>query len=235
METPTRILLIEDDIPLAAWISDFLLSKGLEVHHFARGDQALTKWQNHQPDLILLDLMLPGANGLDICKHIRKTSSVPILMLTAQGEELDEVLGLELGANDYLVKPVRPRALLARIQATLRQSQALPDTNASSASLRFGQLELQPQSHRVMLEQQALALSVNEFDLLWYLANRAGIIVSRQDLFRKLTGRDYDGLDRRVDVLVSSLRRKLGDDAHDPQRIKTIWGKGYLFVADAWQ
>ena len=226
------VLLVEDDLALAAWISDFLCSRGFRVEHFSRGDQAAMQWQQAAADLILLDLMLPGKNGLEICKLIRQHSDIPILILTAQGEELDEVLALESGANDYLVKPVRPRALLARLNSILRRQQK---TQPQQPILQFDQLLLDLSSHRVCLADTEIPLSATEFKLLWYLASHAGTVLSRQQVFLEMTGRDYDGLDRRIDMLISVLRRKLNDNSSQPQRIKTIWGKGYLFVADAWQ
>ncbi|WP_091340247.1 response regulator transcription factor [Alkalimonas amylolytica] len=231
--TTTSVLLVEDDVSLAGWIRDFLQSKGLQVFHLARGDQALAQWSELKPDVILLDLMLPGVNGLELCKQIRQCSDIPILMLTAQGEEFDEVLGLELGANDYLIKPIRPRVLLARINAVLRQNQTPPAANETN-QLQFGLLNLSLRSHRVRFNGSDIPLTSNEFQLLWLLASRAGQIVSRQDVFLAMTGREYDGLDRRVDMMISSLRRKMQDDATAPVRIKTVWGKGYLFVTDAW-
>ena len=231
--TATSVLLVEDDVSLADWIRDFLQGKGLQVTHLARGDQALAEWAGLRPDVILLDLMLPGLNGLELCKQIRQQSDIPILMLTAQGEEFDEVLGLELGANDYLIKPIRPRVLLARINAVLRQNQT-PPSGSDADQLQFGLLSLSLRSHRVQFNGSDIPLTSNEFQLLWLLASRAGQIVSRQDVFLAMTGREYDGLDRRVDMMISSLRRKMQDDASAPGRIKTIWGKGYLFVTDAW-
>lgn len=231
--TATSVLLVEDDLSLATWIRDFLQTKGLQVTHLATGDQAMAEWASLGPDVILLDLMLPGVNGLELCRHIRQHSEVPILMLTAQGEEFDEVLGLELGANDYLIKPIRPRALLARIHAVLRQN-TTSLVNNDVAQLHFGLLMLDRKSHRVQLNQYEVPLTSNEFQLLWLLASRGGQVVSREDVFQSMTGREYDGLDRRVDMLISSLQRKLQDDAAAPRRIKTIWGKGYLFVTDAW-
>ncbi|MDX3774596.1 response regulator transcription factor [Chromatiaceae bacterium AAb-1] len=234
IEYCATVLLVEDDLALATWISDFLHSRGFSVIHFSRGDQAAAQWQNSGADLILLDLMLPGINGLEICKLIRQQSDIPILMLTAQGEELDEVLALESGANDYLVKPVRPRALLARLNSILRQQQKLQQ-HQQQPQLQFGQLLLDLSSHRVCLAGEEIPLSATEFKLLWFLAGHAGTVLSRQQVFLGMTGRDYDGLDRRIDMLISVLRRKLGDNSNQPQRIKTVWGQGYLFVADAWQ
>lgn len=235
MEPYGTLLLVEDDLALAAWITDYLQSKGFNVVHFARGDEALQQWQTAGADVILLDLMLPGVNGLEICRHIRQQSDIPVLMLTAQGEELDEVLALESGANDYLVKPVRPRALLARLSSILRQHQKYQQQSPLHAErLQFGKLLLDYSSRRVSLADEEINLSATEFKLLWVLARQAGLVLGRQDVFREMTGRDYDGLDRRVDMLISVLRRKLGDNSSQPQRIKTVWGEGYLFVADAW-
>ncbi|MBE8717710.1 response regulator transcription factor [Cellvibrio polysaccharolyticus] len=235
MEPYGTVLLVEDDLALAAWIADYLQSKGFNVVHFARGDEALQQWQTAGADVILLDLMLPGVNGLEICRHIRQQSDIPVLMLTAQGEELDEVLALESGANDYLVKPVRPRALLARLNSILRQHQKYQQQSPLQAErLQFGKLLLDYSSRRVNLADEEINLSATEFKLLWFLARQAGVVLGRQDVFREMTGRDYDGLDRRVDMLISVLRRKLGDNSSQPQRIKTVWGEGYLFVADAW-
>ncbi|MFN6264173.1 MAG: winged helix-turn-helix domain-containing protein, partial [Chromatiaceae bacterium] len=152
------------------------------------------------------------------------------LMLTAQGEEVDEVIGLGVGATDYLVKPVRPRILLARIQAALRQSaDATP-----SQQLVFGSLTICASSRRVLLGETDIVLTSAEFALLWYLASRAGQVCSRDQVFQALKGREHDGLDRRFDVMVSVLRKKLGDDAKEPKRIKTVWGQGYLFVTEHW-
>lgn len=235
MEPYGTVLLVEDDLALAVWITDYLQSKGFGVVHFARGDEALQQWQAAGADVILLDLMLPGVNGLEICRSIRQQSDIPVLMLTAQGEELDEVLALESGANDYLVKPVRPRALLARLNSVLRQHQKYQQQAPLQAErMQFGKLLLDYSSRRVSLDDEEINFSATEFKLLWFLARQSGQVLGRQEVFREMTGRDYDGLDRRVDMLISVLRRKLGDNSSQPQRIKTVWGEGYLFVADAW-
>lgn len=225
------ILLVEDDHSLAAWIIEFLQQKGFRVLHQARGDTVMALLRQQMVDLVLLDLMLPGLNGLEVCRQIRQQFQLPILMLTAQGEEVDEVLGLEMGATDYLIKPVRPRILQARIQAALR---ALPVAQEAE-QLQFGDLLICQGSRRVVLAGQEVSLTSAEFALLSYLAGRAGQICSRDQVFMALKGREHDGLDRRFDVMISVLRRKLADDAKEPRRIKTVWGKGYLFVADSWQ
>ncbi|WP_430457266.1 response regulator [Rheinheimera sp.] len=224
------ILLVEDDLSLASWVQEFLQQKGYQVLLEQRGDTVLPLLRRQHVDLILLDLMLPGLNGLDVCRQIRRDYAVPVLMLTAQGEEVDEVIGLGVGATDYLVKPVRPRILLARIQAALRQSaDATP-----SQQLVFGSLTICASSRRVLLGETDIQLTSAEFALLWYLASRAGQVCSRDQVFQALKGREHDGLDRRFDVMVSVLRKKLGDDAKEPKRIKTVWGQGYLFVTEHW-
>jgi two-component system response regulator RstA len=224
------ILLVEDDLSLASWVQEFLQQKGYQVLLEQRGDTVLPLLRRQHVDLILLDLMLPGLNGLDVCRQIRRDYAVPVLMLTAQGEEVDEVVGLGVGATDYLVKPVRPRILLARIQAALRQSaDATP-----SQQLVFGSLTICASSRRVLLGETDIQLTSAEFALLWYLASRAGQVCSRDQVFQALKGREHDGLDRRFDVMVSVLRKKLGDDAKEPKRIKTVWGQGYLFVTEHW-
>ena len=233
MQLYGKILLVEDDASLAQWVLEYLQNQGFEVYLEARGDQAIAAYRQCQPDLILLDLMLPGLDGISVCKEIRRISQVPIIMLTAQGEELDEVIGLEVGANDYLVKPVRPRALLARIKGQLQRSES-SDKDSQDHILQFGTLSLNRDANRTLLDGQEIELSSNEFAMLWYLASHAGRIINREEAFRELKGREYDGLDRWFDVMISVLRKKLGDDTDPPKRIKTAWGKGYLFVADAW-
>jgi len=224
------ILLVEDDLSLASWVQEFLQQKGYQVLLEQRGDTVLPLLRRQHVDLILLDLMLPGLNGLDVCRQIRRDYALPVLMLTAQGEEVDEVIGLGVGATDYLVKPVRPRILLARIQAALRQSaDATP-----SQQLVFGSLTICASSRRVLLGETDIQLTSAEFALLWYLASRAGQVCSRDQVFQALKGREHDGLDRRFDVMVSVLRKKLGDDAKEPKLIKTVWGQGYLFVTEHW-
>ncbi|MBU1439046.1 MAG: response regulator [Gammaproteobacteria bacterium] len=228
------ILLVEDDISLASWMSDYLQQKGYQVVHHSRGDTVMAAMPELKVDLILLDLMLPGINGLELCRLLRQQYPLPILMLTAQGEEMDEVLGLQLGASDYLIKPVRPRVLLARIEAALRNRTKAAQVELQLTKLDFGQLEICAQSQRVRLFGNEIVLTSTEFSLLWFLASRAGQICSRDQVFMALKGREHDGLDRRFDVMVSVLRKKLSDDATNPKGIKTVWGKGYLFVADGW-
>jgi len=236
MESYGRILLVEDDVSLAQWIQEYLQEHGYDVHHVERGDQAIDKYKNVEPDLVLLDIMLPGIDGIQVCRELRLLSmNLPIIMLTARSDELDEVIGLEIGANDYVVKPVRPRALLARIKSLMRnkiesvEKPALPER-----ILTFGRLKLDSTAKRVLFDDQEIKLSSSEFEFIWFLAKNAGYSIDRDQVFRALKGRDYDGQDRRFDLMISGLRKKFKDDPQNPQRIKTIWGKGYLFVADAW-
>lgn len=227
----TSVALVEDDIELARWIKEYLQQHDMQVQIIDRGDTAVAAIANSSPDMVLLDLMLPGKDGHQVCRELRAFYHQPILILTANDQELDEVLSLELGADDYMPKPVRPRVLLARIKALLRRIEK--DTSASK-KLNFGSLSLDETAKSVVLDKQRINLSTTEFDLLWLLASNAGEIMSRQQLSKLLRGIDYDGFDRTVDVSISRIRKKLSDDSQEPQKIKTIWGKGYLFVTSAW-
>jgi DNA-binding response OmpR family regulator len=233
MDKPqSHIMLVEDDISLAEWIRDYLKSHGYSVTHISQGDLVLRAMQQLQPDLVILDVMLPNKNGFDICREARHFFSRPILMLTACGEEVDEILGLELGANDYMSKPVKPRILLARIKALLRLEAA--GLILDERELNFGQLKICSETKSVIFKQENIAVTSNEFDVLWLLAKRAGKVIKREELVTELRGIEYDGLDRSIDIRISRLRKKLHDNAANPFRIKTVWAKGYLFAADAW-
>jgi two-component system OmpR family response regulator len=226
------ILLVEDDVRLSELVSHYLENNDFRVTTIARGDQVVDHVQRKPPDLLILDLGLPGQDGFSICRQLRSSYANPILILTARDNDFDHVLGLELGADDYVVKPVEPRVLLARINALLRRSRSQPCLENNS--LRFGQLLINTVSRAVSLNSRPVALSSAEFDLLAYLAQHAGEIQSRATLFQHLYGREYDGVARLLDVRISHLRKKLGEDADSSERIKTIWGHGYLFVPDAW-
>jgi DNA-binding response OmpR family regulator len=228
----TSILLVEDDLRLAELVSRYLESNGFRVSTATRGDEVLGKVEQDPPDLVILDLGLPGEDGFTICRQLRLDHTSPILILTARDSDIDHVLGLELGADDYVVKPVEPRVLLARIGALLRRSR--PPARTERRTLQFGRLMINMTSRSVHLDGQSISLSGNEFDLLLYLASHAGQIQSRETLFKDLFKREYDGMDRMLDIRISRLRRKLGDEAETAERIKTVWGQGYLFVPDAW-
>lgn len=241
-DSPTpHILLVEDDAPLAEWICDYLRLRDFNVTHTLRGDEAVELIRQHNPDIVLLDGMLPGLDGLEVCKQVRPFFHNGIIMITARDEEVDEVLGLEMGADDFLVKPVRARALLTRINLMLKRQQQLQtltpvpqSEQKQAAELIFGGLNINRSTQVVSLNNQDLNVSSKEFELLWVLASHAGEVISRERLVTELRGFDYDGFDRSIDIRISKLRKKLQDDAGSPYRIKTVWGKGYLFVEDAW-
>lgn len=227
-----NILLVEDDIELARWIKDYLEDENFSVDIAERGDTAVNIIEQQKPDLVLLDIRLPGKDGHQICREARQFYQNPIIMLTANNEEMDEVLGLEMGADDFIPKPVRPRVLLARIKAQLRRNEPKP---AAKDILIFDNLQIDSTAKSVLLFEQNIKLSTTEFELLWTLATSAGTVMSRDQLLHELRGLEYDGLDRTIDVRISRLRKKLNDMSTEPERIKTVWGKGYLFVPGAWQ
>jgi two-component system OmpR family response regulator len=226
------LTLVEDDVRLSDLVSRYLESNGYRVTTIARGDQVVEQVQREVPDLVILDLGLPGQDGFSICRQLRPRFANPILILTARNNDIDHVLGLELGADDYVIKPVEPRVLLARINALLRRSRAVAGDEPTT--MRFGQLLINSAARAVSLNGQPVALSSAEFDLLVHLAEHAGKVQSRATLFQHLYGREYDGVERMLDIRISHLRKKLGEDADSSERIKTIWGQGYLFVPDAW-
>ncbi|MDR0779291.1 MAG: response regulator [Pseudomonadales bacterium] len=232
----TRLLLIEDDVRLAQLIQDYLSQENFQVHVEHRGDTALEHFQSTQVDIVILDLMLPGMDGLKLCSALRERYHGPILILTAKNSDIDHVMGLELGADDFVHKPIEPPVLLARLRALLRRSQAIAADapQEETEELVFGQLSINPKARQVRLKGEIVEFTTQEFDLLYCLARHAGKVLSRDDIFNSMRGIDYDGLDRTVDVRISRLRKKLKDNPHQPHRIKTVWGKGYLFVADAW-
>lgn len=232
MSDYANILLVEDDAALAQWVIEYLQDHGFNVDHIVRGDEVADQVKQNEYNIILLDVMLPGMDGIEVCRTIRAFSNVPIIMMTARSDEFDEVVGLEVGANDYVIKPVRPRALLARIKSFLRTQEHIPVQKSNE--LVFGQLRIQGDAKRVSYLGNNVELSTSLFSLLWLLASNAGTVLDRDAVFKAMIGREYDGLDRRMDVLISNLRKKFDDNPQEPKKIKTIWGKGYLFIADAW-
>ena len=237
-----RITFVEDDAELAELISDYLRSYGLDVTVIDRGDTAFDAILAAPPDLVLLDIMLPGKDGLTLCRELRGQYQGPIVMLTSLNSDMNQILGFELGANDYVLKTTPPSVLLARLRAHLRQAASSPDTPVVAAPtpkgariLDFGSLQIDHMNRTVRLCGETIALSTGDFDLLWELASHAGEVLTREDLLYKLRGVHYDGLDRSVDVAISRLRKKLDDDTADPKKIKTIRHKGYLFANDVWR
>ena len=236
-----KILLVEDDIELAQWIAEYLTARGFKVTTCHRGDDAVELIKTLNPDIVLLDGMLPGLDGLDVCKTVRPDFINPIIMITARDEEIDEVLGLEMGADDYITKPVRARVLLARIRGLLRRNDTPAQQNETHLNaekqkyqLQFNGLVINEHARSVTLDKQDIQLSSNEFDVLWFLAQKAGQVVTREALVSHFRGYDYDGFDRSIDLRISRLRKKLKDNSSEPFRIKTIWGKGYLLAKDVW-
>ncbi len=228
------ILLVEDDIRLANLTAEYFRQNGLSVEIESRGDRALSRFNATKPRVVLLDLMLPGTDGLTICRQLREMFDGPILIFTARDSDIDQVIGLEAGADDYVAKPVDPMVLLARTRALLRRVEALEHPQAAHGDIVLGGLRISESSQDVWLDGEQVQLTTHEFELLCLLARNAGKVLSREDLFQNLRGIDYDGLDRSIDGRISKLRKKLGDSATEPARIKTVWGKGYLLVPDAW-
>ena len=235
------ILLVEDDQRLSDLMNEYLTKQGLLVEVEYRGDTAVQRILNLQPDLVVLDLMLPGLDGLEVCRQIRPAYEGPILMLTARDEDIDQIVGLELGADDYVIKPVQPRILLARIRTLLRRVQ-LPQvvtgssvTEQKSKGFNFDRLKIDPSAREVTLDNQIIELSTQEYELLYLLASNAGEVLSRDQIFEAMSGIEYDGLDRSVDIRISRLRKLLEINSDKPSGIKTVRGQGYLFVAQGWK
>jgi len=225
---PVRVLLIDDDTRLASLLTGYLAPHDVVVSHASDGLIGLRMAAAGGVDLILLDIMMPGLDGLEVLRRLRQTSMVPVLMMTARGDEADRVVGLEFGADDYLAKPVYPRELLARIRAILRR--VAP--RSSDRRLVVGDLEIDPEGRSARIGDRLLVLTALEFDLLVALAERAGRVVPRDALWEAAGRGDVTVNERTVDVHVSHLRSKLGDDAREPQRLKTIRGAGYILVRE---
>lgn len=229
MNATPLVLLVEDDLRLAELVRTYLHGNGFRVVVEHRGDRVVEHLQSEAPDLVVLDLGLPGRDGFAVCKELRAVSDLPILIVTARDNDIDHVVGLEIGADDYVVKPVEPRVLVARIHALLRRARAA--TQVEPRVLKFGELTINATARSVAIGSGNVALSSNEFDLLFFLACRVGEIQSRETLYLQLYKREYDGLDRTLDVRISHLRKKLAD-AGASDRIRTVWGHGYLFSPD---
>lgn len=241
----TTITLVEDDNKLSDLIRMYLTQQGFSVDVIQDGTEAVDKVLAAQPDVVILDLMLPGKDGLTICREIRPHYNGCILFLTASEDAMDHVAGVELGADDFLIKPIQPRVLLARIRMLLRRvdrynvggvNAVADEKNARrSVDLTFGQLKIALSKRAVSLAGETVPLTTSEFDLLSLLAAHAEEVLSRDFIYKTLRGIEYDGLDRSIDSKVVSLRKKLGDNASMSTRIITVRGQGYLFVPDGWE
>jgi two-component system OmpR family response regulator len=229
-QTPStrRILLVDDDVPLCELLQEYLGQENLEVDLIHRGDQVLAAAESVHYDLMVLDVMLPGLSGTEVLKQIRATSTLPVLMLTARGDDIDRIIGLEMGADDYLPKPCNPRELLARIRAILRRAHAQEDAGQDSQPLQLDDLELEPATRTLKSAGIPIELTSTEFTLLQILMHSAGRIVSKERLSEDGLGRVLGRYDRSIDMHLSNIRRKLGPDAEGDSRIETVRGIGYL-------
>ncbi len=221
-----NILLVEDDTRLAGMVHDYLGQAGFKVSIAPNGAEALSLHGSGRYAAIILDLMLPDMDGLDICRTIRVSDSIPILMLTAKGDAMDRVVGLELGADDYLPKPFEPRELLARLKAIMRRGRAETAKNI----LRFGRLEIDGDGHEARLDGGICDLTSHQFDLLMLLAKSAGRVLSRDAIMNGLKGTALEAFDRSIDVHISRIRAEIEDDPKNPKRVITVRGAGYLFA-----
>ena len=221
-----RLLIIDDDARLAAMLSDYLAAAGFVVERRFTGRDGLAALDGAAFDAVILDVMLPDIDGFEVCRMIRTHAQTPILMLTARGEEMDRVIGLEIGADDYLAKPFSPRELQARIRALIRRSRA----PAAAATLRFGRLAIDRESRSVRLDGEEKSLTSYQFDLLAALADNAGRVLNRERLLDLVKGEDLDAFDRSIDVHISRIRAAIEDDPKHPRRIITVRGAGYVFA-----
>ena len=222
-----EILIVDDDTRLSAMLSDYLTGNGFSVRSAATAGAGLAQLTRDPPDAVILDVMLPDLDGFETCRRIRAVSDVSILMLTAKGEETDRIVGLELGADDYLPKPFNPRELLARIRAILRRRIG---TVPEGKILRFGRLEIDPASRTARIDGRDCAMTGHQFDLLVVLAENAGRTLAREQLVDQLKGQAFDVFDRSIDVHISRIRAAIEDDPKNPRRIVTVRGSGYVFA-----
>ncbi len=224
-----RVLLVEDDERIGTLLVRYLQSNGLVATLVANGNEGLAQALRGSFDVVLLDVMLPGRDGIEVCRELRARSDVPVIMVTARGEEADRVLGLEIGADDYITKPFSSRELLARIRAVIRRRRG--KAGPSSRPVQVGSLLVDPGAMRATLDGRALHLTAYEFALLRVLAERAGRVLSREQLLDLAQGSAESAFDRSIDVHISRLRQKLGDDPRDPKLLKTVRGSGYMLAA----
>ena len=225
-----QVLIVDDDTRLSAMLADYLSGNGFSVRTAPTANAGLAELQRRAPDAVILDVMLPDLDGFEACRRIRAVSDVPVLMLTAKGEETDRIVGLELGADDYLPKPFNPRELLARLKAILRRrggGMARPQR-----VLRFGRMDVDPGSRTVRIDGRDCAMTSYQFDLLVALAENAGRTLSREQLMDMVKGEELEAFDRSIDVHISRVRAAIEKDPKHPRRIITVRGAGYVFAKE---
>jgi len=227
-----KIMVVDDEEDVVEFLRPYLRDEGFDVLSAYDGEQALVVNRLKSPDLIILDIMMPGLDGFEICKKIRATSNVPIIMLTARGEDVDKIVGLEVGADDYIVKPCNPREVIARIKAVLRRAyrEDFETEFDENDVIIHGDLIINARRREVVVEGETIELPLKEFELLWFLAQNPGRVYSREQLLDYVWGRDYFVGIRTVDVHVRRLREHIETDASSPQYLKTVWGVGYKFA-----
>ena len=225
-----KILIVDDDKALRDLIKRYLTENGYLALTAKDGDEMYQQLEQNTPDLIIMDLMLPGEDGLSLAKQIRSKGNMPIIILSARGDEVDRIVGLEVGADDYLPKPFNPRELLARIRSVLRRTQSNPDQDSSdSEDIVFGNYRFLPQSRQLFLNDEEIVLTSGEFTLLEVFVNNPNRILNRDSLLQLLKGYEHQPYDRSIDVRITRLRRKIEPDPAKPIYIRTIWGEGYMF------
>ncbi|MGE4496461.1 MAG: response regulator transcription factor [Deferribacterales bacterium] len=226
----TKLMIIDDDLKLIKMLNKYLSEYSFIIDSFDNPETALEKFQECSPNLVILDIMMPKINGFELCKRIRKFSNVPIIMLSARREVEDRIVGLEIGADDYLPKPFEPRELVARIQAVIKRREPMPAGERKTPQYSFGRLIVEPSKYTATLDGVRLDLTTSEFGVLYLFVRNPFVTLDRDKILNELKGIDCDAFNRTVDVTVSRLRNKLKDDPKEPQYIKTVWGTGYMFI-----
>jgi DNA-binding response OmpR family regulator len=227
---PKKILVVEDEAQIVRLVRAYLEQAGFAVSVARDGEEGLLRFRQERPDLVILDLMLPKMDGLDLCRAMRKIADTPIIMLTARSEEADKLIGLELGADDYITKPFSPRELVARVRVVLRRIGA---SDPPARPLSIGLLTINPEMHSVSLDGKPVDLTPTEFEILLLLAQHPGHVYSRTHLLDAIQGEAYEGYERNIDVHVKNLRRKIEADPREPRLILTVYGVGYKFQENA--
>ncbi|MFV9505043.1 MAG: response regulator transcription factor [Oscillochloridaceae bacterium umkhey_bin13] len=228
------ILVVDDEQPIVDLVASYLLAEGFVVHRAFDGPAALTMARALKPDLVILDVMLPGLDGVEVCRRLHQETAVYVLMLTARTDEVDKLIGLSVGADDYLTKPFSPRELVARVKAILRRARAPLDKGNDRPVLQFGALSIDPERREVKCQRGVIDLTPREFDLLYAMASYPGRVFTRDELLQRVWGPDFAGIDRVVDVHIGTLRRKLEEGGpQDTTFVQTVRGVGYKFIGGA--